>query len=247
MISITHNQWIISEYCSVTNIIAMRLLILSLIFIAFSCTPPVVFEQAYPSGQQDLTSIPEIFQGSFICESDSALIIIKEHDITMHKTQYFDTPTKYIEEREDCKVVDDKMYVSGRLECIPVTMVNDTVIRGIVKETDTLFVIQEGSIARLYKGHLVINQKIKDKEWAISLLTPESGGDITFKAINNKTKIKNIAKVTHTKDITTKNDKHPRYVVNPTMTEFDALLADEKIFIECEYLTKVKVADNYLN
>lgn len=225
----------------------MRILTFLFVVLIISCTPPVVFEQAYPAGQDDLTSIPKLYQGSFICESDSALVIISDYDITLHKTHYFDTKIKYVEEREDCNLVDDKMYVSGRLECIPVSIVNDSMLRGTYQETDTLFKMQKGSIARLYNGQLVINQEIKPQEWAISLLTPENGGDITYKAITSETKIQNVARVTHIQDITTDQDKSPRYKVRPTKKEFDALLADEKIFIECEYLMRVKLENLFLN
>tara|TARA_R110000737_G_scaffold291718_1_gene298296 strand:- start:68 stop:487 length:420 start_codon:yes stop_codon:yes gene_type:complete len=139
------------------------------------------------------------------------------------------------------------MYVSGRLECIPVSIVNDSMLRGTYQETDTLFKIQRESIARLYKGHLVLNQKIKPKEWAISLLTSEYGGDITYRAITSETKISNVISVTHTTEITTDQDKSPRYKVKPTMKEFNALLEDKKVFIECEYLVRVKLENLFLN
>lgn len=225
----------------------MRILILVLIVMVISCSPPVVFEQAYPSDQEDLKEIPSSFQGAFICESDSALVLISDNSIVLHKTHYFDTNVRHVEEREDCKIVDDKMYVTGRLECIAVTLVNDTLVRGIVKETDTLFVMQEESVARMYNGHLVINQQIKEKEWSVSLLAPEFGGNISFKAITNTTNIKNVKKVTHTTDITSGRDKSSRYRVRPTMKEFDELLADDKVFIECEYLKRVQLDPIFLN
>lgn len=212
-----------------------------------SCTPPVVFDQAYPSDQEDLLSIPTAYQGAFLCESDSAIVTITDHHIVLQRTNYFNTGIKQIEERDDCKIIDDKMYVSGRLECIPITIVNDTIIRGTYEETDTLFVMQQGSVARLYNGHLVINQELRNNEWAVSLLTPESGGDMSYKAITNATNIKNVGKITPLWDITSERDKKPRYKVRPTMTEFEALLKSHKVFIECEYLTRVHLDGAFLN
>jgi hypothetical protein len=225
----------------------MRIFIMLCIVTVVSCTPPVVFDQAYPSDKENLKSIPKQYQGAFICESDSALVVITDHIITLHREHFFNTKIKYVEEREECKIVDDKMYVSGRLECIPITMVNDSMVRGTFQETDTLFFMEKGSVARLYKGHLVINQEIKHKEWAISLLSPENGGDITYKAITEKTKIKNVSKVTHTTEITVNKGKKPRYKIRPTMKEFDELLTDDKVFIECDYLTRVNMEGLFLN
>lgn len=218
-----------------------------LLAIITSCTPPVVFDQAYPSDQADLASIPHVFQGAFICESDSSLVIISDTDVTMHRTHYFNTKMSQVEERANCKIVDDKMYISGRLECIPVSVVNDSTVRGTYKETDTLFVMQEGSVARIHKGHLVLSQELNKNEWAVSLLTTQQGGDLTFRAITKKSKIKNVSKVTHPTDITTYRDNSPRYSVSPTMKEFDALLADDKVFIECEYLLRVHLDDSTIH
>jgi len=225
----------------------MRTLTILTILLMLSCTPPVVFDQAYPTDQEDLLSIPRQFQGAYICESDSALIMITDSDITLHKSHYFTTKVKYLEQREDCRIQDDKVYINGREECIPIEVVNDSIVRGAYQEIDTLFYMQEGSVARLHNGHLVINQELKRREWAVSLLSPQLGGDLTYKAITNKTKIKNVERVTRTKDITTAEDKNPRYKVRPTMTEFDKLLADEKIFIECEYLVKVNLDNQIIN
>ncbi len=217
----------------------MRIFTFLITLIVFSCKPPVVFEQSYPTTEEDLSHIPELYQGTYICESDSALFVISAHTITMNRTHYFNTSISTIEERAECKIVDDKMYVSGREECIPISIINDSIVRGTYKEIDTLFTILEGSNVRLYKGHLVINQEISSHKWAVSLLSYEQGGDLLYRAITNKTKIKNVKQITKAKDITTKEDKKPRYSVRPTMKEFDALLKDEKVFVECEYLTKV--------
>jgi hypothetical protein len=225
----------------------MRTIIFLYIVMMASCSPPVVFDQAYPPNQEDLKSIPEFFQGAFICESDSALLLISKNYISLHQTHYFNTDMKYIEQREDCKIVDDKIYVTGREECIPITIVNDSLVRGSYTDTDTLFMIQKGSVARIHNGHLVINQELKPREWSISLLTPELGGDITYKAITDKSKIKSIAKVTRMADITTENDDSPRYKVRPTMKEFDELLAADNILIECEYLVRVQLENLFLN
>jgi len=217
----------------------MRTFILFAVLLLGSCTPPVVFDQAYPTDQKDQSTIPSQFQGSFMCESDSALVIISDHEITLHKSHYFTTKVKYLEQRKDCKIEDDKIYVTGREECIPIEVVNDSIVRGTYQETDTLFYMQEGSVARLHNGHLILNQELKPKEWAVSLLTPEYGGDLTFKAITNKTKLKNVRRITETTDITTNQDKKPRHIVSPTMQDFDKLLSDKEIFIECEYLVRV--------
>ena len=215
--------------------------LLGFISMVLACTPPVVFDQPYPIGEDDLTTIPKAYQGSFICESDSALLTIAENDVTIKKENYFLLPLKYVEERDDCNIDGNEMFVSGRQECIPVEFVNDSIVRGYVVEYDTLFVMGEESVARMYNGHVVLSRELKDDQWGVSLLSLESNGDIVYRAMTDKTKIRNVGEITKMENITVKGDKNDRYKIRPTMKQFDELLQDEKIFIDCEYLTRVQV------
>jgi len=210
------------------------------IFFAY-CTPPVVFDQPYPIDGEDLVEIPLAYQGTFICESDSSLLTIAARDITVRKENYFLLPVKDIEQREDCNIQGNEMYVSGRAECIPLEFVSDSLVKGFVIEYDTLFVMAEGSVARMYQGHVILSQELKDGEWAISLLSLENNADVKYRAITDKTKIKTISRITPMENITVESDKKDRYKIRPTMKQFDELLHNEKVFIECEYLSRVSV------
>ncbi len=217
------------------NILAL----LGFILLVSACTPPVVFDKAYPLGEEDLVEIPPSYTGVFICESDSALLVIDRQDITLRKENYFMLPLKDVEEREDCRIAGEQMYVSGRSECIPLEFINDSIVKGTVVEHDTLFVMGEGSVARMYNGHVVLSQELKKDQWAVSLLSLEENSDITYRAITDKTKIKNIGKITAMENITIESDKKDRYKIKPSMKQFDELLEDETVFVECEYLTRV--------
>lgn len=205
------------------------------------CTPPVVFDQPYPIDGEDLLEMPYAYQGTFICESDSSLLTIAPRDITVRKENYFLLPLKDIEQREDCNIDGNEMYVSGRAECIPLEFVNDSLVKGFVIEYDTLFVITEGSVARMYNGHVILSQELKDDEWAVSLLSLENNSDVKYRAITDKTKIRTVGRITAMENITLDSDKNERYKIKPTMKQFDELLNHEKIFIECEYLSRVSV------
>lgn len=213
--------------------------LLGLVLLLATCTPPVVFDQPYPIGEEDLIEFPELYTGSFICESDSALLLIQKNEIVIRKENYFKLPLKYVEEREDCNIEGEEMYVSGRAECIPLEFVNDSTVQGIVVEHDTLFSMGDKAVARMYHGHLVLSQEIEDFEWAVSFLSLEKNSDIVYRAITDKTKVAEVGKVTAMEDITTKEDKNNRYKIKPTMKQFDELMHHEKVFVECEYLTRV--------
>ena len=215
------------------------MLLIGMILTISACTPPVVFDKAYPLGEENLTELPANYRGSFICESDKALLVIDRNDITLRKENYFLLPLKDVEEREDCRISGEQMFVTGRSECIPLEFINDSIVKGIVVEHDTLFVMAEGSVARMYNGHVVLSQELKDNQWAVSLLSLEANSDIKYRAITDETKIKNVGKITSMENITVEGDKKDRYKIKPTMKQFDELLNDEKVFIECEYLTRV--------
>ena len=91
----------------------------------------------------------------------------------------------------------------------------------------------------MYNGHVVLSQELRDGQWAISLLSLEDNADITYRAITDKTKIRNVGRITAMENITTEGDKNERYKIKPTMKQFDDLLQDKRVFIECEYLTRV--------
>ncbi|MDF1697969.1 MAG: hypothetical protein P1U56_19130, partial [Saprospiraceae bacterium] len=85
-----------------------------IVFLIASCSPPVVFDQPYPLNGADLLSIPSAYQGAFICESDSSLVLIQDKQIVVRQENYFLLPLKDVEEIEDCSIQGDEMYVSGR-------------------------------------------------------------------------------------------------------------------------------------
>jgi len=215
--------------------------VMAMLFTISACSPPVIFDKAYPLEVENLKAIPSSYTGVFICESDSALLIISQHDITLRKENYFMLPLKDVEEREDCKIVGEQMYVTGRSECIPLEFINDSIVKGTVVEHDTLFLMGEKSIARIYQGHVVLSQEVEDGQWAVSLLSLEDNKDIKYRAITDKTKIKNVSKITSMENITTIDDKRDRYKIRPSMVQFDELLNDDKVFIECEYLTRINL------
>jgi len=57
--------------------------LLSIILVVAACTPPVIFDKAYPIGEENLEAIPSAYRGVFICESDSALLVISDRDIIL--------------------------------------------------------------------------------------------------------------------------------------------------------------------
>ena len=225
----------------------MKYLFLTLVaLLVLKCSPPVVFEEAYPIGEKDLVQLPEAYKGVYICESDSTIVLIKDSMIIARSEHFFRLPLKSVEEREDCSLDGDEMFVSGRDECIPLVYLNDSTVQGTVVDYDTLFIMNKEGVARLYQGHVVLSQKLEEREWAISLLSLQESGDLWYRAITDKTQIKKVKKITAMTDITKEGDKKSRYRIRPSEKQFDALINDENIFIECETLLRMRMEDSFM-
>jgi len=220
--------------------------ILGLLTFMISCTPPVVFDKAYPVGEDDLYQFPVEYQGAFICESDSSIIVIDQSTIYNRKERFFRLPLKDVEEKENCMIVEDKMFVDNRKECIPIVFESDSTVRGTVIEVDTIFNISEESVVRLYNGHLVLSQKMDLDKWSVNLLTLQDNSDVMYRAITDKTEIRSVSSTTPTEKLESKRRNAPKYRVKPTMAEFDKLINNEKIFVDCDYLKRVNLEQNFL-
>jgi len=210
------------------------------LFLTVQCDPPVVFDQPYPLNEADLEEIPENFVGVYMCESDSSLIWISDQLIVHESYHFFQTSLARIKENENCSVEDGNMVLPGRNECIPLTYLNDSVVRGEYIVSDTLFKNKDQAVARMYQGHLVISTKLDKKEWMIHYLSPDKE-NLLYRSIVDRSNLKQVEKVTPMEEITTDEDKNKRYIIRPSMTEFNAIFHNKAIFIECEYLYRVKV------
>lgn len=220
----------------------MRSLVYLIIVIAVcgSCEPPVVFNQPYPVGQPNLDEIPSVFQGVYLCESDSTLVRITGQNI-IHESYYsFTSKLDELEEKEDCTIKDDQMFIKGMSECVPLKYINDSVVRGEYLMVDTLFKNKSNAFARLYKGHLILSQKLRHKEWMVHFLTPEQS-DLYYRAIVDESNLSEIDQVTTMESLKDSRQDSPRYRIKPSNKEFDLLIENRRIFVECEYLIHVNL------
>jgi len=214
---------------------------LAYILIVFcACEPPVVFDQPYPQNRVDLEQIPKQFHGDYLCESDSSLVRIAEQNI-IHESYYeFRSNIKDLEEKEDCTIRDNQIFIKGISECVPLKYINDSIVAGQYVMVDTLFKNRYNAFARIYKGHLFLSQKIKTEEWMVHFLTPVEG-DLIYRAIVDRSNISEIKKLTPVENLEKARNDSPRYRIKPTKQEFDKLIENKRIFIECEYLIRINL------
>jgi hypothetical protein len=210
-------------------------------FIFLDCTPPVVFDQAQPIEGQTVSEIPDAYQGLYICESDSTLIIISDQIVYAQHEHFFVISTEGLEEREDCSLMENEIYLPGKEMCIPIEYIDENTVKGYITDIDTLFIMNEGHAAKTYKGHLFLSKQLREEEWAVSMLSHDEEGNILYRSITEDSDLKGIRRITPMKDITRPTDRKRRFKITPDQKAFDRLISNNDIFIDCEYLMRVNL------
>jgi|GEM_PF-1941892 len=217
-----------------------QLFFIAIILIA-ACSPPVVFNKPFPPNEDNLTSIPEKYHGLYMCESDSTLVVINDAVIYARQPYYFEERIADLVEFEECQYINGEIIMNETGEVVPVEDMGDGWVRGHFIEQDTLFQIGEYAIARPYDGSLLLSKSFKKGEWAVYGLTKDSRGDVIYRAINEGTDLELVDDISSLIQLEKEDvDDPPRYMVNPTLVEFDRMFRNELIYIECEKLIRVR-------
>jgi len=213
------------------------------IILFLACDHRVKFADAMPPDIELAESIPDVFLGTFICESDSSRLYINENSAVKESHYLFETSIQRIRETENCSLVAGGLYLPGRQECIPFKYIDGDSVSATVYELDTIFAFRENEAAKYYKGHLFVNYNNEKGEWDTWMFTPQTNGTILFEFIavpDNERKIIDV-----TKDFVKRTDANEKihYTLNPTKKEFDQILNRDYLF-ECDILTPVNLELN---
>ncbi len=203
-----------------------------LVLLQFSCTePPVVFMGPQPEGINPGQFIDMIYRGTFLCESDSALVHVKGRMIYKEKAYSFSISPQEIQEADGVDLIGDQMVVPDWPEPIPVT-VTDSMVYGNVVLRDTLFDMGPGEILKYHKGHLVLNKKITDEKWEVMILSLDLDLNLRLSVAEMPDDLKQLKKITPVKDISTEDQE--QILLSPTYLQFDEILRQRLIFEECD-------------
>lgn len=213
-------------------------LLVSIMVVISSCEPAVVFKTPQPKGIIEVTSFSPEFRGTFFCESDSSLVVIDKKFI--YKTHWFDfsVPENKIESDPDLIKSGESLFVKDLGNCVIYKTQNDTVFAS-VRLTDTLFVLSEENILKSYKGHQVMNLKLKDGDYEVIILSLDEDTNLELKMATLPGEVNDLEKITTVKDVSYEDVE--QYQINPTRLEFDKILKQEIVFETCEYFKRVKI------
>ena len=217
------------------------LLLLSLAFTM--CSPPIVFDEAYPKDEAAMSSFPENYQGIYLCESDSTLVVIKETIIYAKSFFYFEASESDLEAKEQCTIADGEIYLEESQECLPYEFFAEDSIRVQYYDIDTLFEISPKAILKSYENSLVLSNQVQN-EWIITLLSIDEFGNVDYRAITESTDIEKVRRITPIKQVGVDRNTDPIYSVKPDKVAFEEMFNDHSIFISCEYLMRVNMEEN---
>ena len=208
------------------------------LFLLSTCEePPVVFTSPQPHGGTDNPYISPVYRGSFICQSDSA--VVKSTATTIYKEKNYSAVVSEEELKmmKDVRMDADSIYVEGWLEAIPYERVGDS-IHASVFLRDTIFHLGENQRVRYFRGHQVISKKLDDLKWEVIVFSLDDELDLRmFRAIMPE-ELEALKEITPVKDISTQDKE--QLLISPTVMEFQQLLDHKLIFEECDYFKRTR-------
>lgn len=194
----------------------------------WSCEPAVVFSEPQPKGVDALTSIPEQFQGTFWCEMDSVSLVVNKSSIYKSKLVDVELNLSDINDSKEIRFENGQLIFDSSKQSFPATEK-----KGIVLSTlnlkDTLYVTQKSEhVLKLFKGHLVLNNQIRDKHWEVKLLTLRPTGSIAISQVDYPENLTDLQTITTVKTLDSR--AREQILISPTKAEFDQILDKNLIF-----------------
>ena len=208
-------------------------------FLVFGCVePPVVFNDAQPTGLEAKAYFEPIYRGVFQCESDSGIVYVKAKTIYKELTYQFKTSIAEIDSLEESKLTDGQLWIEGLKDPIPVNIEGDSV-SGALTFRDTLFEVGENQVLKYFRGHHILNKRIDEDKWEVLVLSVDYDLNLRLSEAVMPEDLSELEKITPVKDISTE-DKSQILLV-PTVAEFKELLKSRLLFQECDLYKRLKL------
>ena len=212
---------------------------IAFILLAIGCgEPPVVFQETQPKDLNARAYFEPIYRGIFLCESDSAFVHVHAKTIHKEKNFKFSTTRAEIDSIQHAELVDDKIWVDGYKEPIPVRVEGDSVFGDVVLK-DTLFNLGKDQVLKYFRGHHILNKKISGEKWEVLILSIDYDLDLRLSEAVMPDDLGKLEKITPVKDIST--EEKDQILLAPTVTEFREILRKQLIFQECDLYTRMKM------
>lgn len=194
-----------------------------------SCQPPVVFGEPQPVGGNALNTIPSNYRGTYWCSTDSASLFIDDKALIRRKDLLVKLGKDEIAENEDLAIVNGQLYVDDWNAFFPIEALGDTVISHVILR-DTIFAIDREQVLKPFKGHLVLNIKLKDDVWEVLVVSQGEGQVLTISQAEIPEKLSQLDSITTIKTFWGKDSVQTQIYLKPTAYEFERILQKGLLF-----------------
>ena len=188
------------------------------------CEPGLVYENAVPPGLDNLTDIPELYRGSFVCSSDSTHVYVTDKAIIEEYYHQFVTSIDKIDESDNCVIVGRGIHFKDQQVCVPFEYISYRLVTGKIYKVDTLFSISDKQVLRSYKGHLFFNYQMPQGNWVATMLTPTDDAGFHLRLLDMNEDVSKINAVSAQVETRELKDEKIQYIINPTLVEFDQIM-----------------------
>ncbi len=205
--------------------------------LALSCESPIVFGEPQPRGVSEQEAFENIYQGVYFCEEDSALIIVSPEAFFKEKGYSFTLPKVELDTMQGVEIENNRIFIRELNRYATIEYMSDSVVVGNLKLRDTIFRIGTDQVLKYYKGHQILNRKLSDGKWEVSILRQDQTGSLSFLWTVLPDDMEKLEAITPVKDIST--EQKERFELSPTRTAFKTLLKTQLIFEECDVFERL--------
>ena len=225
----------IAEKIKIMNYSKLSLITVFLVLV-IGCEPPVVFTEIQPHGFKPLNSFSVLYQGAYRCESDSSIVHINRNTVYKEKEYPFTLNRFAIDTMPDVVLEDDELFIPSKQLRLSATFEGDSIYSKMILR-DTIFTISEDQVLTRFKGHHILNFKMKENKWEIAILSLDDNANIILSITALPEDLERLKEITPVKDIS--RGDTIQYELSPTIYEFHQILKEELIFQSCDYYERV--------
>lgn len=200
-------------------------LILIFITLLIGCVtkPGIRFLEPQPENKRDLNSIPKSYQGKYLNKSDSSILTIESRMI-FQEWKGFSRVSNVEMQAELDTVYDDDIVIKISDNWTMNIDVDEDSATITTYGIDTLFVLNEGTKLRKFKGYLFLNYSRPDSTWRVKLLKLEDN-QLEFESLVNNIEIDSLREVTQiVTEIDTTTNRPEHHDLEPKRKELKEIL-----------------------